>query len=249
MTGPDDEFDDFLARRKPVFRRSTEDPFEPPEELDRHRAAQRARGHRARAARAGLPRPALGNARGARGDLAAGLHGGAAARRTRQRARARSHGAEHQPADRESGRGSRAHGRGLGCQRCEHPHGRAGRADVQDARRLWAASGGFVSEEEGNRYAPAPPPPPVASAPRTEPPAPGAVQDPAEPQRSVVMSAPPPSEAERAVAAGRLHPGVAPRYNDLARRDRPAARRRQGSRGGCGTGRVQAPAPRLRGIS
>ncbi len=35
MTGPDDEFDDFLARRKPVFRRSTEDPFEPPEELDR----------------------------------------------------------------------------------------------------------------------------------------------------------------------------------------------------------------------
>jgi hypothetical protein len=35
MTSPDDEFDDFLARRKPVFRRSTEDPFEPPEELDR----------------------------------------------------------------------------------------------------------------------------------------------------------------------------------------------------------------------
>ena len=35
MSDTDDEFDDFLRRRKPVFRRSTEDPFEPPEELDR----------------------------------------------------------------------------------------------------------------------------------------------------------------------------------------------------------------------
>ena len=43
MTGPDDEFDDFLARRKPVFRRSTEDPFEPPEELDRIVLRKRAR--------------------------------------------------------------------------------------------------------------------------------------------------------------------------------------------------------------
>jgi len=34
MSGPD-EFDDFLARRKPVFRRPEEDPLEPPAELDR----------------------------------------------------------------------------------------------------------------------------------------------------------------------------------------------------------------------
>ena len=34
MTGPDDEFDDFLKRRKPVFR-SPDDMFEPPAELDR----------------------------------------------------------------------------------------------------------------------------------------------------------------------------------------------------------------------
>ncbi len=34
MTGPDDEFDDFLARRKPVFRRP-DDSLEPPAELDR----------------------------------------------------------------------------------------------------------------------------------------------------------------------------------------------------------------------
>ena len=34
MTGSDDEFDDFLNRRKPVFR-SPDDMFEPPAELDR----------------------------------------------------------------------------------------------------------------------------------------------------------------------------------------------------------------------
>ncbi len=35
MTGRDDEFDDFLRRRKPLFRRADEDGLEPPEELDR----------------------------------------------------------------------------------------------------------------------------------------------------------------------------------------------------------------------
>jgi hypothetical protein len=35
MTGPDDEFDDFLARRRPVFRRPADDSLEPPPDLDR----------------------------------------------------------------------------------------------------------------------------------------------------------------------------------------------------------------------
>jgi hypothetical protein len=35
MTGPDDEFEDFLNRRKPVFRRPDDEMFEPPAELDR----------------------------------------------------------------------------------------------------------------------------------------------------------------------------------------------------------------------
>jgi len=34
MNGPDDEFDDFLARRKPLFRRPV-DELQPPEEIDR----------------------------------------------------------------------------------------------------------------------------------------------------------------------------------------------------------------------
>lgn len=35
MTGADDEFDDFLKRRKPVFRRDDDDGLEPPPEIDR----------------------------------------------------------------------------------------------------------------------------------------------------------------------------------------------------------------------
>jgi hypothetical protein len=34
MSGPDEEFDDFLSRRKPLFRRPV-DELEPPEEIDR----------------------------------------------------------------------------------------------------------------------------------------------------------------------------------------------------------------------
>jgi hypothetical protein len=35
MNRPDEEFDDFLARRKPIFSRASENPLEPPDELDR----------------------------------------------------------------------------------------------------------------------------------------------------------------------------------------------------------------------
>ena len=35
MAGPDDEFEDFLNRRKPVFRRPEDEMFEPPADLDR----------------------------------------------------------------------------------------------------------------------------------------------------------------------------------------------------------------------
>jgi len=35
MTGPDDDFEDFLKRRKQVFERPRDDLFEPPAELDR----------------------------------------------------------------------------------------------------------------------------------------------------------------------------------------------------------------------
>ncbi|HEU5135493.1 MAG TPA: hypothetical protein VFU13_10160 [Steroidobacteraceae bacterium] len=35
MTGPDDDFEEFLKRRKPVFERTRDELFEPPAEIDR----------------------------------------------------------------------------------------------------------------------------------------------------------------------------------------------------------------------
>ena len=35
MNRPDEEFDDFLTRRKPLFRRAPDDVLEPPDEVDR----------------------------------------------------------------------------------------------------------------------------------------------------------------------------------------------------------------------
>jgi hypothetical protein len=35
VSGPDEEFDDFLSRRRPLFRRAPGDPLEPPDEVDR----------------------------------------------------------------------------------------------------------------------------------------------------------------------------------------------------------------------
>jgi hypothetical protein len=49
MNRPDDEFEDFLKRRKPIFSRSAEEPLEPPDELDRlvlHQAREAVEGAR-----------------------------------------------------------------------------------------------------------------------------------------------------------------------------------------------------------
>jgi hypothetical protein len=49
MNRPDDELEDFLTRRKPIFSRSAEEPLEPPDELDRlvlHQAREAVEGAR-----------------------------------------------------------------------------------------------------------------------------------------------------------------------------------------------------------
>ncbi|MEO8062696.1 MAG: hypothetical protein ABI821_08095 [Pseudomonadota bacterium] len=49
MNRPDDEFEDFLTRRKPIFSRSAEEPLEPPDEVDRlvlHQAREAVEGAR-----------------------------------------------------------------------------------------------------------------------------------------------------------------------------------------------------------
>ena len=114
MTSPDDEFDDFLARRKPVFRRSTEDPFEPPEELDRivlrraREAIEREPPERVyHGPRWGMP---VALAATLLLVFTVVLHLGV----QNKAPVPRSLGADHQPADRVSRRGSRADGRGAG---------------------------------------------------------------------------------------------------------------------------------------
>ena len=215
MTSPDDEFDDFLARRKPVFRRSTEDPFEPPEELDRivlhqaREAIERDRPDRVyQGPRWGMPVALAATLLlvftvvlnvGVRNEapvpevsvqtinqqieypvVASQPMGEAPAEMTREPSAAGDAGAPMVDL-------------------------RAPASRSRDG--LGRAPGGFASEEEGTRYAPAPPPPPVAST------ASRADQSPQSGARHstaaappVVMSAPPPSEAERAVAAASSTP-------------------------------------------
>ena len=184
MTGPDDEFDDFLARRKPVFRRSTEDPFEPPEELDRivlrqaREAIERERPDRVyHGPRWGMP---VALAATLLLVFTVVLQLG----RTGNAPEPEVDGAIHQPADRT--RWPQTGWRGLGSQRCGHPHGRAAGADPP----------ALATASRPKRKAIAIPPRSAATAGRL-----GPSCRPRNRGRAVVMSAPPPSEAERAVAA------------------------------------------------
>ena len=177
MTGSDDEFDDFLKRRKPVFR-SPDDMFEPPAELDRV-VLRRAR----EAIEADESEPAYHGTRwGMPVALAATLlvvfsvflHLGVQSNEpvgevSVQTAAQQVEYADAAPAPEVADIGPRS-----------------------DAREGTGASPGLVTESEASRYSPPPPPPPGVAA-RT----PAEV---AEPSPGVVISAPPPSEAERAVA-------------------------------------------------
>ena len=178
MTGPDGEFDDFLTRRKPVFRRPENDPLEPPPELDRI-VLRRAR----EAIESDQSEPAYHGTRwGMPVALAATLlvvfsvflHLGV------QR---------NEPVGEVSVQ--------TVAQQVDYPDA-APAPEVADigprpgARERIDTSTGLVTESEASRYSPPPPAPPVVAG-RT----PAEV---AEPGPGVVITAPPPSEAERAVA-------------------------------------------------
>jgi hypothetical protein len=202
MTGPDEEFDDFLARRKPVFRRSTEDPFEPPEELDRivlrnaREAIERERPEQVyHGPRWGMP---VALAATLLLVFTVGLQLGVPGKDSVPEVTVQNINQQIEyPRAAAEPMGDASASRDESAPMAEL---RAPTSRNRDG--FGAAPGGFASEEEGNRYAPASPPPPVASVPRAEPSPPGAGQEPAETRRSVVTSAPAPSEAERAVAAG-----------------------------------------------
>ena len=172
MTGPDDEFDDFLARRKPVFRRSTEDPFEPPEELDRivlrqaREAIERERPDRVyHGPRWGMP---VALAATLLLVFTVVLHVGVPNKAPVPEVTVQNinqqieYPVAAQPWARHQRKWLRASAAGdAGTPMADL---RAPASRSRDG--LGTAPGGFASQEEGTRYAPAPPPPPVASTPR-----------------------------------------------------------------------------------
>jgi hypothetical protein len=207
MTGPDGEFDDFLSRRKPVFRRPEEDPLEPPAELDRIVL------RRAREAIETQPEPAYHGTRwGMPVALAATLlvvfsvflHLGVqsnvepAGEVTVQSV---SQQLDYPAAAPEPPQAADAGGPKVA-------------ADLDQSRsgtRDRLGSPGYASEAEASRYSPPPPPPPVVAARAPGEAAPSAAMAPAagdsaSQSRSVVMSAPTPAEADRAVASASSPP-------------------------------------------
>jgi hypothetical protein len=216
MTGPDDEFDDFLARRKPVFRRSTEDPFEPPEELDRivlrqaRDAIERDRPERLyHGPRWGMP---VALAATLLLVFTVVLHLGVQNEAPVPEVTVQTinqqieyPAAAPQPmgeAPAEVNRENSAAAEAVTPMVDLRAPTSRSRGD------LGRAPGGFASEGEGTRYAPAPPPPPVASAPARadQSPQSGDLRHSTAAAPPVVVSAPPPSEAERAVASGSSTP-------------------------------------------
>jgi len=207
MTGPDDEFDDFLTRRKPIFRRSMEDPFEPPEELDRivlRQAREAIEPERPEQVYHG-PRWGMPVALAATLLLVftVVLHVGVPNNAPVPEVTVQNINQQIEHPVAASRPMSEAPAQGVdesaAAGDVDTPMAdlRAPTARTRDG--LGIPPGSFASEEEGTRYAPAPPPaPPVAStASRT---------DPSTPPGTVVMSAPPPSEAERAVARASSSP-------------------------------------------
>ena len=190
MNRPDDEFEDFLSRRKPVFGRASEDPLEPPDELDRivlRQAREAIQGERPQRVFKG-PRWGAPLAVAATLLLAMTviLHVGMPAKpvtrpevtvQTVSQRIGQAAPAVRAPAN-NSARADAA-----------QPAASAAPAAADSSSEL---PGGFVSEEEAGRYAHAPP-----AAPRTG----VIVADPVAGSRTVVTDvSPPPSEAQRAVA-------------------------------------------------
>ena len=215
MTGPDDEFDDFLARRKPVFRSSTEDPFEPPQELDRivlrqaRDAIERERPERVyQGPRWGMP---VALAATLLLVFTVILHLGVQTKAPVPEVTVQNINQQIEypvaapqpmgaaPAEM-TGETSVAADAGTPMADLRAPAARS-----RDG--IGMAPGGFVSEEEGTRYTPAPPPPVASTTPRAEQsPQADAMRNPAAPPDTVVISSPPPSEAERAVASASSTP-------------------------------------------
>ena len=191
MNRPDDEFEDLLNRRRPIFGRSTE-PLEPPDELDRvvlRQAREAIQGDRPQRVFKG-PRWGAPLAIAATLVLAitAILHVGMPAKNAplpEVTVQTVSQHLDTAPAARTPAPNNYAPAEAA-------DSGSTVVADLDNRARAPASAGGLVSEEEANRYATAP-----AAAPEV-----GIVIDDRDTGSQTVITnvSPPPTEAQRAVA-------------------------------------------------
>ena len=167
MTGPDDEFDDFLKRRKPVFRRADDEMFEPPAELDRVVLRQAREAIEADRTHAHVPCAALGHARSRWRPRWCSPSRSCSARgcRSRSSAEARGDGAERRRARRcpcGSGRRTAAtEVTAVAQQPWRSPHRRASRHSAPQTRRALPAAARVARATAAPRW----PPPPAAAKP------------------------------------------------------------------------------------
>ena len=209
MNRPDDELEDFLTRRKPIFSRSAEEPLEPPDELDRvvlRQAREAIQGDRPQRVFKG-PRWGAPLAIAATLVLAisAILHVGMPAKDapvptvTVQTISQRLENAPAPAARSPTPNNYAPAAVAAPAARVEAADGRgAVVVDLNNGAGAPAAAGGLVSEEEADRY---------ASAPNTAP-MPGVVIDDTVSGSQTVVTdvSPPPTEAQRAVAKAAAAP-------------------------------------------
>jgi hypothetical protein len=201
MNRPDDELDDFLARRRPLFGRPTE-PLEPPDEVDRlvlRQAREAIQGDRPqrvfKGPRWGAP---LAVAATLVLALTAILHVGMPVKKAP---------VPEVTVQTVSQRIDTAPVPAARARMPNNPAGDAAAAAAPAAVSAPASPGGFVSEEEANRY---------AAAPASAPPPRVIVEDTASGSQEVVTDlSVPPTEAQRAVAGAA---GAAPAFRRDSKR-------------------------------
>ncbi len=204
MNGPDD-FEDYVARRKPVFR-GDDDPLEPPPELDRivlRQAREAIKADRAepayRGAGWGMP---VAMAATLLVVFSVFLHLGVQKNEPKGEVTVQTISQNVDPMAPPAPPPASAPAE---APQAAAPDANPVVADLGRSRARDPAGGrGFVSEPEASRYSPAAPPPPVATT--SAPGDAGRTSTAAAPSEPVVMSAPPPSEAETAVAANSSTP-------------------------------------------
>jgi hypothetical protein len=213
MSGPDDEIDDFLARRRPLFRRAPDDLLEPPEDLDRIVLRQAREAIEADRPQRVFHGPRWSAPLAIAATLVLAITVILQATTSKQAPRPEvtvQHIAQQLDSPPPAAAPSEAPAADAAAN--ERVSGDAVVVEIAPlfaARDGSARSPGFVAQDEATRHAPPAPPPPVASGARSAGQAPasrGSVHGPVADVTVESSSVMPPSEAESAVASASSTP-------------------------------------------